>query len=243
MIRLYINQPLQDGASLSLGKDQTHYLFHVMRRSAGDSIRVFNGCDGEWNTTIADISKRSCILSIETQYAPQRDMPDLWLVFSPIKKNRLDFMIEKATELGATKLFPTTMDHSDTPRFNTDKQRAHCIEAAEQCERMSIPGIEPLVPLAQLLEQWDKTVTLIACCERGQSKCLPKIIQTLEKRAPLAILIGPEGGFSEKEIALFDHYDFMTKASLGDNILRAETAAITALSVVSLLRKQPRRTQ
>lgn len=227
-IRLYIDQGLAPGQAVPLSRDQAHYLSGVMRLAAGAEIAVFNGRDGEWSARIESLSKRGGSLVPETQTAPQRNPPDLWLIFAPIKKARTDFIVEKAAELGAARIVPVQTDHTNAERIRQDRLQAHAVEAAEQCGGTFVPAVEDLVPLARLLDGWDGGRRILWADE-----ALAGPAQTLAglPPGPWAILIGPEGGFSEAERRRLSAMDAVTRISLGPRILRADTAAVAALTL------------
>ncbi len=236
-IRLHVVHPLGPGQAVPLLPEQAHYLFGVMRLGPGDAVALFNGHDGEWRARVAEVTKRGGVLACEGQTAPQIDPPDLWLVFAPIKKARTDFIVEKAVELGAARILPVQTDHTNSDRIRQDRLQAHAVEAAEQCGATFVPGVEPLQPLSKLLTGWDAARRLIWADEGaagqgsagqgagGQRAGLPDI------PAPAAILIGPEGGFSEVERTRLAGLPFVTPVALGPRILRADTAAVAALTL------------
>ena len=190
--RIHVTGRLSQGDSITLSKDQSHYLIRVMRRSPGDTVIVFNGRDGEWQTSIDQSSKSSCTLLIDHQLRPQSNEPDIWLAFAPIKKTRLDFLIEKATELGVSKLLPVITHHTDVGRINRDRLQATAIEASEQCERLSIPTVEEAVSFDQLLEHWPENRRLLYLDETGQGDPLAVIINQNSTDGVLdGIFVGP----------------------------------------------------
>jgi len=228
-IRLYLEQPLGQGQTLSLNRDQAHYLFGVMRQGAGDALAVFNGHDGEWLARITEAGKRGGMLTCESQTAPQRNPPDLWLIFAPIKKARTDFIVEKAAEMGAARILPVQTDFTNSERIRQDRLQAHAIEAAEQCGGTYVPAVDELRKLDAVLSDWPETRRLMFCDETlaGGSYLLPA-----DKRGqPWAILIGPEGGFSPHERARLSALPFACPVALGPRILRADTAAVAALTL------------
>ncbi len=225
--RLYVTDRLEQVRNVHLTKDQSHYLVRVMRRKIGDAVVVFNGLDGEWHTTITNAGKSSCTLLVDQQIRPQIIEPDIWLVFAPIKKARLDFLVEKATELGVANLQPVLSDHTDVGRINHDRLCANTIEAAEQCERLSIPVVMPLIALDVLLRNWPQNRRLLYLDETGQGEPLASMVNPGVKDA---ILVGPEGGFSPPELGSLRALSNATGVTLGPRILRAETAALVALA-------------
>ena len=229
-VRLYVEEPLGEGAAVVLDDSQMHYLLHVMRARIGDRLRLFNGLDGEWRARIAEIAKRALRLECETQTAPQREVPDLWLVFAPIKKTPADYLTQKATELGVRVLQPVTTRRTIVGRINTGRMRANAIEAAEQSGRVSVPDVRDLVELERLLGNWPRERRILFCDEAGEA---PPIAEALRKSpaGPWAVLTGPEGGFDPSERAQLRELASVVPASLGKRILRADTAAHAALSV------------
>ncbi len=225
--RLYADVVLGPGRTVDLNRDQAHYLFGVMRRRVGDRVDVFNGRDGAWSTDVTEVSKRSGNLRVIEQVQQQRDPPDLWLLFSPIKKTRTDFIVEKAAELGAARICPVQTDHTNSERIRQDRLQAHAVEAAEQCGGTFVPPVEALVPLSRALDTWPVDRQLLFCDEAiaGEVRSIPEIA------GPWAILIGPEGGFSEEERARLRATPNAHSASLGPRILRADTAAVAALTL------------
>lgn len=232
-VRLHIPGPLGAGQCVSLSKDQGHYLSGVMRLSAGDTLTVFDGRNGAFRAVIRDASKRGGMLDLQDQTAPQRDPPDIWLCFAPIKKTRTDFIVEKATELGAARIRPVTTRYTNSDRIRQDRLQAHALEAAEQCGGTFVPPVDDLISLSRLLADWPADRALIFCdetlsddptwAEVGISAPLPP--------APAAILIGPEGGFSPEERDTLRAHPNAHAIALGPRILRADTAAVAALTL------------
>ena len=234
-IRLFVEENLQTGIDLEIKASQFHYLKNVMRLATGAEVTLFNSRDGEYLAEITDSGKRSITVKLMKQSRPQSDDPDIWLIFAPIKKNRLDMITEKATELGVAKLVPVITDHTNVERVKTDRLRANAIEAAEQCRRLTVPEITEPMPLQKLLDNWDVTRRLLVMDETVDDGDASVSMATLGKsndgQACDAILIGPEGGFSASELDLLGNLPFVTKVSLGGRILRAETAALAALAL------------
>ncbi len=229
-IRLYVEHPLAQGQTVPLDRDQAHYLFGVMRQGPGDAVLLFNGRDGEWRATVAEAGKRGGALSVEDQTAPQRDPPDLWLLFAPIKKARTDFIVEKAAEMGAARILPVQTEFTNAERIRQDRLQAHAVEAAEQCGGTYVPEVTDLHRLDRLLADWPEGRQLMFCDEAlaGQAEA---VRQDGRAPAPWAILIGPEGGFSEAERTRLAALPFAHPVSLGPRILRADTAAVAAMTV------------
>ena len=227
-IRLYVDHPLGAGERVSLSRDQAHYLFSVMRLGADAEVLLFNGQNGEWRAGVAESFKRGGVLECLEQTKTQQMPPDVWLVCAPIRKDRMAFMVEKAVELGAAKIVPVQTDFTqDAKRLRVDKLQATALEAAEQCEATFVPPVEDLAKFAKLLDGWDTTRRILFCDEAlaGQSPALPN------DDGPWAIFIGPEGGFSDGERTRLRAMECATSISLGPRILRAETAAVAALSL------------
>ncbi|QCO56347.1 16S rRNA (uracil(1498)-N(3))-methyltransferase [Pseudorhodobacter turbinis] len=228
-IRLYVDQPLGEGQVIALSEGQANYLFAVMRLSKGAAVLLFNGEAGEWRAEVLEAGKRKGLLVCTNQTAPLQMPPDLWLLFAPIKKARTDFIVEKATELGAARIMPVQTRFTNADRIRIDKLRAHAIEAAEQCGGTFVPQVDEVTPLAKLLASWPEDRKILWCNEHlaGVAEALPKG-GTL---GPWAVLIGPEGGFAEAEKAQLAAMPQVVQASLGPRILRADTAVVSALTL------------
>lgn len=228
-IRLYVDQPLGPGQTVDLSRDQANYLFNVMRLDAGAGVALFNGRDGEWRALVAEAGKRGGRLICDMLTAPLMAPPDLWLMFAPIKKARTDFIVEKATEMGAARIIPVQTDFTNAERIRQDRLQAHAVEAAEQCGGTFVPEVADLQRLDRMLADWPEGRGLIFADEglAGAEVCLA----AAPKRQSWAILIGPEGGFSEAERARLRGLPFVTPLSLGPRILRADTAAVAALTL------------
>ncbi len=226
-IRLYVDQPLGPGQAVALSQDQAHYLTGVMRLTAGTPILLFNGKDAEYRATLTNASKRGAIATCDIQTKPLTLPPDLWLLFAPIKKARTDFIVEKAVELGASRILPVQTRHTNSDRIRQDRLQAHALEAAEQCGATYVPEVTDLHHLDKLLAQWPTERRLYWCDETALGQ--PATITPTE--GPAAILIGPEGGFSADEAAKLRGKPHVTPISLGPRILRADTAAVAALTL------------
>ena len=229
LIRLYVDTPLSRGQEVTLPKAQAHYLGTVLRKGEGDELRVFNGQNGEWRAEIKTISKKSAELTLKDQLRPPHQCPDITLCFAPVRKHRTAFIIEKAAELGARTLQPVITARTQFPKLNLDKARLQAIEAAEQTERLDIPTIEPALKLETLLANWDTSRSLIFADESGDAALASEAIKSTT--GPAAILIGPEGGFTPQERAMLRGHDFVTPVALGPRILRADTAALSLLTL------------
>ncbi len=233
-IRLFVETPLTGNSPIHANAAQSHYLNHVMRLKVGDKVELFNGHDGAWWATINQIGKKNCQLLPVRKVSDQCCDADLWLLFAPIKRLRIDYLVEKATELGVAVLQPVKTRRTNSARVNPDRLRMHCIEAAEQTGRLTVPELRPLALLETLIENWDDQRKILFCDEGacGEESKVP-LSETLRNRenAPWAILVGPEGGFDTRErVALLDK-PFVVPITLGPRMLRADTAAIAALSL------------
>jgi len=232
--RLFISSPLKEGASPSLSGPEAHYIVNVMRLKAGDKIALFNGCDGEWLATIVSTAKKDVALEVKCRTRGQVNEPDVWLVFAPIKRTRIDFMAQKATELGASRLVPVRTERTVVARVKTERLLANACEAAEQCERLTVPEVSEMTSLKNILAQWPADRLLLFCDEEKGDPPAPDALKSRDQkpaRRPWGILIGPEGGFTSKERELIRSYSYCIPASLGPRVLRADTAALAALSL------------
>ena len=229
VVRLHLDQPLAPGQPLTLDGDQANYLFSVMRLGPGDRLSVFNGRDGEWLAQVAQAGKRGGMLEALAQTRAPAPLPDLWLLFAPLKKARTDFLVEKAVELGATALHPVLTQNAEARELNMERTKTRIIEAAEQCERLDIPALHPAIKLAVI----PQNITIFACIERSNAET-PPLIDAIPPDGDIALLIGPEGGFSGDEIAALLCSKNVISVTLGPRILRAETAACAALAVCGM---------
>ena len=229
--RLHVALPLSPGAAVPLSREQAHYVTNVMRLKPGDPLRLFNGRDGEWLCTIASAGKRDCSVVCDKRSAEPRQPPDLDYLFAPLKHARLDYMAQKATELGVRRLRPVFTAHTVAGRVNVERLKANAVEAAEQCNLVSVPEVLTPEPLDSVLAGWDPQRRLIFCDEAAP---IADPLAALEgvPRGPLALLIGPEGGFSEAEAEALRKLSFVTAISLGPRVMRADTAAVAALALV-----------
>ncbi|MCD8497623.1 MAG: 16S rRNA (uracil(1498)-N(3))-methyltransferase [Alphaproteobacteria bacterium] len=231
--RLFVNDPLQTGGSALLNTPQSHYLRNVLRKKEGDELRLFNGRDGEFIASLEAIGKKEAIVRIQEQIIPQPSAPPrIHLICAPIKKNRMDILIEKAVELGVTDLHPVITERTEARKINEDRLAAQMIEALEQCERLEKPVLHPAHPFEKLLGSWQGPDILL-CAERHDAPHLLDFLDKTTPAAPPALLIGPEGGFSPKEIEKALSIKACHAISLGPAILRAETAALHALGITS----------
>jgi len=230
--RLYVDAPLAAGAEIALERPQAHYLTHVLRLKAGEAVLVFNGRDGEWQASLAESGKRTVSLTVAAQTRPQTKAPDLHYLFALLKSARLDYSVQKAVEMGVSRLQPVLTRHSQVARVNLERMRANAIEAAEQCGILSLPEIGEPQPLASLIAQREPERWLVFCDEDADAANPVTALQAVPPQAPLAILIGPEGGFAADERMALLKLPKVTRLSLGPRILRADTAAVAALAVV-----------
>lgn len=223
--RLFVDQPLADGVVLALEGAQANYLANVMRLKTGAPVRLFDDRTGEWLGEVAEAGKRRVIVNLLARLREREAVPDLWLLFAPIKKGPIDWLVEKATELGVSRLQPVITSRTIVERTNLDRLRAHTIEAAEQCDRTALPELAEPLKLASLLKEWSADRMLLFADETGGEP-----IAGIARHGPAAILIGPEGGFTPEERALIRAAPGAVGISLGPRILRAETAAAAAIA-------------
>ncbi len=230
--RLYVDADLDPGGAIPLAREQANYLINVMRRGAGDLVLVFNGRDGEWRARIEIAGKRQASLVLENQARAQSGGPDLHYLFAPLKRSRLDYMVQKATELGVARLQPVLTRHTIAERVNGERMRANVIEAAEQCGILRIPAIAAPERLDRVLASWDPARRLVFCDEGAP---IGDPVTALRKVAPgpLAVLIGPEGGFAPEERDTLIALPFVVRLAMGPRIMRADTAAVAALTLVN----------
>lgn len=229
-IRLYVEHSLGAGQSLPLDRDQAHYLFGVMRQTTGGHVALFNGRDGEWQAEVVEAGKRGGVLRCVVQSRPLQRPPDLWLIFAPIKKARTDFIVEKATEMGAARILPVVTEFTNSDRIRQDRLQAHAVEAAEQCGGTYVPEVAELQKLRGLLDHWPQERQLMFCDEAEVGNAL-ELAADVHKGGPWAIVIGPEGGFSDTERKRLHGMEQAHIVSLGPRILRADTAAVAALTL------------
>ena len=230
LTRLFVTAALEPGATVILDEGQTHYLLHVLRARAGDRVLLFNGRDGEWQAEIATAGKRGIALRLLSRRAPQTGVPDLWLVFAPVKKTPSDYLAQKATELGVSKLQPVFTRRTIVTRINDERLLANAVEAAEQSGRLSVPEIGAAMALEKLIAAWPQDRSLYFCDEGGD---VPPLAEAARGAGgdKAAILTGPEGGFDPAERAMLRAQSFVTPVGLGPRILRADTAALAAVTL------------
>lgn len=230
--RLYVEAPLSAAAEIPATADQANYLLNVLRLDDGDEIHLFNGRDGEWRAEISERSKRTCVLICTEQIREQTGGPDIDYVFAPLKRSRLDYMVQKAVEMGVARLVPVLTQHTIAERVNLDRMRANAVEAAEQCGILRVPEIREPQKLEKLLSTWDADRVLVFCDESAETANPIAALTGLSGRK-LAVIVGPEGGFSDAEQKLLRAKPYTRAISLGPRILRADTAAVAALAVVN----------
>ncbi|MFK7880335.1 16S rRNA (uracil(1498)-N(3))-methyltransferase [Roseobacter sp.] len=225
-IRLYVEHTLGQGQSVPLSREQAHYLFGVMRLRVGAHVLLFDGQSGEWRAEVVEAGKRGGLLVVEEQTKLMQMPPDLWLLFAPIKKARTDFIVEKAVEMGVARIVPVQTDFTNSGRIQRDRLQAHASEAAEQCGGTYVPEVTEMRRLDRILADWD-TKRRIMFCDETQVDLQPNL---LPQKGPWAVLIGPEGGFSPDERDRMQKLAHTHPVSLGPRILRADTAAVAALT-------------
>jgi 16S rRNA (uracil1498-N3)-methyltransferase len=232
-IRLYVESDLSADTAVVLSEGQTHYLRHVLRRGDGAELLLFNGHDGEWRATLALHGKAAASARIGERTREQTAEPDIWLCFAPVKRARIDYIAEKAAELGVAVLQPVLTRHTAVERVNIERLRANAIEAAQQTERLTVPVARDPVELQHLLAAWPEGRRLLICDETGSGPPIAQALGSLDdaaRAAPWAILIGPEGGFAREELEAIRTKPGVLAVGLGPRILRADTAALAALA-------------
>jgi 16S rRNA (uracil1498-N3)-methyltransferase len=233
--RLFVSGRLAADEALALDRAQAHYLGHVMRLKPGDEVLLFNGRDGEWLAAINGLGKGGGAVVVGERTRPQAAEPGPWLAFAPVKKTGTDFIVEKATELGATRLLPVFTKHTNSARINRDRLALRAREAAEQSSRLSVPEIAEPQPLDRLIADWPEGRRLLVLDETGGGRPIAQVLTGLGAAAhaaapPLGFLSGPEGGFDAGELDALRKLDFVIAVGLGPRVLRAETAALAALA-------------
>jgi 16S rRNA (uracil1498-N3)-methyltransferase len=230
--RLFVKPPLIARAEIALEPPQAHYLINVLRCKAGDEVLLFNGRDGEWRGVLSGATKKRAAVVIEEQTRPQSEGPDLHYLFAPLKRARVDYMAQKATEMGASLLQPVLTRRTMAERVNTSRLLANAVEAAEQCGVLRVPDVAAPEKLRRLLERWDEA-RLLVFADEASSVASPLVALEGERERPLAVLIGPEGGFEAEERALLLEQPYVLPISLGPRVMRADTAAVAALALVN----------
>lgn len=232
--RLFVDAALTAGGEVRLDGAQAHYVRRVMRLGPGDGVVLFNGRDGEWSADVEGCGRNRCSVVVGRRLRPQAAENGPWLAFAPVKKAGTDFLVEKATELGVTRLLPTITRRTNAVRVNVDRLRAHAIEASEQCGRLTVPEIGVPATLAQLVSDWPTDRPLVVMDERGGGRPIADVLAGLKgdggPTPACGFLSGPEGGFERGELDDLRKLDFVIAVGLGSRILRAETAALAALA-------------
>ena len=231
MQRLFVGDALAEGQAFEASKDHFHYLTNVLRMGDGDAVLLFNGRDGEWHATLSLPTRKRLLLTPTEQTRPQPSPSDLHYLFAPLKVGRLDYLVQKAVEMGAGVLQPVMTQHVQGKITSIERLEANAMEAAEQCGILAIPTVSAPRKLEDLLADWPRERRIIFCDEgHGSQNPLP-VLQGIKERK-LALLVGPEGGFSDEERTLLRSLDFVTPIPLGPRILRADTAAVAAMAVI-----------
>lgn len=230
MIRLFIESTLSENQQIVLNESQSHYIQKVMRLKLGDTLLLFNGKEGEWNARIVDMGKKTTLLSLLSQNRAQHNENNLCLLFSPLKPKRQEFLVEKATELGVSHLWPIRFERTSIPKINIEKIRAQVREAAEQCGRLTVPEIKDLTPLPQLLKNWPQDGVLFFGETTQALPSLSAFHRNSEKFC--GFLVGPEGGFTQQEQSLLRSHPSAYGVTLNPYILRAETAALVGIALL-----------
>jgi len=231
-IRLYVEAPLEADREIACTRAQANYLLAVMRLVDGAQILIFDGTNGEWRASLSRQKRSECVLRVMEQVRPQEEGPDIEYLFAPVKRARLDFMVQKATELGVAAIRPVMTRYTDAKRVKIERMQANVIEAAEQCGVLRIPQVHEPVKLGTLLERWNP-VRRIIYCDEGALVTSPLEALAEFDPGPLAVLIGPEGGFDADERDRLRSLAHVTPVSLGPRVMRADTAAVAALSLVN----------
>jgi len=231
--RLFVEPALVEGAEVVCQGNQANYLINVLRLREGDAVCIFNGRDGEWRAALSAVRKRDCRLTVCEQVRPQINGPDVDYLFAPLKHARLDYMVQKATEMGVARLRPVITRRTIAERVNLDRMASNAIEAAEQCGILHVPQILAPLKLEAVLAAWDAGRRLVFCDESASAESPQAALAGLAKQAPVAVLIGPEGGFDPTERELLLRQSYTVPISLGPRIIRADTAAVAALAIVN----------
>ena len=229
--RIYVNQRITKNIILYIKNKQHHFLKNVLRVKINDEINIFDGITGEWKTKVSAINRDNIVLRIIEKIHDYVSSPDIWLIFSPIKHNRMSLAVQKATELGISKIIPCLTEYTNFNKINLNNLNANAVEAAEQCERLDIPKIEKLINLDDILSNWPKDRKLIFCDEKlkNDEAIIKKLISLKKTSTKFALLIGPEGGFSNKEKVEISNNQNVIPVSLGKRVLRSDTAITVAL--------------
>lgn len=237
--RLYVEAPLAVGGAVRLDQAQAHYLVNVLRRKRGDPILLFNGRDGEWRASLAQVTRKGAVLAVVEQTQAQTAPGDLHYLFAPLKHARLDYLVQKAVELGVSRLVPVRTRHGQVARVNPDRMRANAVEAAEQCGVLAVPEVAAPMALEALLKDWVPERLMVFCDEGAPvHDPIAVLVQACDSLPavfgpmPISVLVGPEGGFCEEERAALLQLPNLVRLSLGPRILRADTAAVAVLALV-----------
>ena len=234
-IRLFVEHDLAAGRDVPLSPSQAHYVANVMRRGVGDIVSLFNGRDGEWTGRVRSAARGRCEVAVEELIGAHIGGSDLWLLFAPVKRAAIDFIAAKATELGVSAVWPVMTRHTAVTRVNLDRLRANVIEAAEQCRRRDVPRVVEPASLLEILAGWESNRRILLCDETGEGQPVAEMLQGLGNNesdgpGPWAVIVGPEGGFAETELDALGKLPFVYAATMGPRILRADTAALAALT-------------
>lgn len=229
--RLFVDAPLAAGAFFGLSRDQSHYLTNVLRMKEGAELLVFNGRDGEWLSRVAETGKKAVTLEAMRQERPQPPLPALLYAFAPIKAGRLDYLVQKAVEMGAGALQPVITQHTQMGTIGVERLQANALEAAEQCGILAVPTVRQPLKFDALLRDWEPNRRLVFCDESAETDNPLPALNAIKERK-LGLLVGPEGGFSDEERRTLRALPFVTAIPLGPRILRADTAAVAALAVI-----------
>ncbi len=232
--RLFVDVPLAAGACFALPPSQAHYVRCVVRLRHGDGIVLFNGVDGEWHATIALVNKKEATVQVQHQTRPQSPTGTVDVYFAPLKAARNEYAVQKMVEMGARSITPVKTQHTQSPHVNMDKLHTYCVEAAEQCGILSLPHLHAPTTLQHVLDVWPATHILVFCDESAPTVPLLTRLAEVPKHQQLALLIGPEGGFSVQERAQLHAHPAIFPISLGPRILRADTALVAALAALQL---------
>jgi 16S rRNA (uracil1498-N3)-methyltransferase len=236
MVRLYIDSHLDTGKLIELQEHQLHYLRNVLRLKMNDLVQLFNGQDGEWQGMLEICTKSKAVVLVQQCLRAPIVEATVTLLFAPLKQEAMHFLIEKTTELGVSCLQPVTTEFTQIHKLNMEKMGRYCVDAAQQCERLSVPVMNPLQSLSDVLQTWSSNKILIVCLERQESLPIASLLQQLDVMQEVAFLVGPEGGLSARDIALLSTHSFVRFCRMGSRILRAETAAVAALACFQSLR-------
>lgn len=241
--RVHVASGLAPGAAVELAAGQAHHLQHVLRLGPGAPVAAFNASDGEFLCRIGAIGRTRLSLTVESLRRPPEPEADLWLLFAPLKRSRLDWLVEKATELGATALVPVWTERTQPERLNRERLANLAIAAAEQSERLSVPEVREPEPLDRVLAAWPAGRRLVVCDESGAGRPIAAALAELSPEAPAAVLIGPEGGFTDRELDALGKLPIVSRVGLGPLVLRAETAALAALAIFQAIAGDWRRSR